>query len=131
MQAEATTAVKPTKDGTLVLDGYGISVRVERRHLVVSDGVGRQRRSGRFARATSQLKRVVILGHSGCVTLEALRWLSDVGVSVAQIDLDGRVVIATGVRRLNEARLRRAVALAAGTPAGAAIGRWIVEQKLR
>jgi len=130
MQADATTAVKPTGDGTLVLDGYGIRVTVERRHLVVSDGVGRQRRSGRFARATSQLRRLIILGHSGYLTLEALRWLADVGVSVAQIDLDGRVVMATGVRRLNEAKLRRAAALAAGTPKGAAIGRWMVEQKL-
>lgn len=130
MQAEAITAVKPTRDGTLILDGYGIQVSVYRRHLVVSDGVGRQRRSGRFARATAQLKRLIILGHSGAVTLEALRWLSDVGVSVTQIDLDGRVVLATGVRRLNDAKLRRAAALAAGTETGAAVGRWIVSRKL-
>src|ERR1700683_4963047 len=126
MQAEAITAVKPTRDGTLILDGYGIRVGVDRRHLVVSDGIGRQRRAERFSRATSHLKRLVILGHSGVITLEALRWLSDFGVSVTQIDFDGRVVLSTGVRRLNEAKLRRAAASAAGTEKGAEVGRWIV-----
>lgn len=129
MQTQAITAVKLTRDGTLVLDGYGIHVSVERRHLVVSDGVGRQRRSARFARATSQLERLVILGHSGYITLEALRWLSDVGASFTQVDLDGRVLVATGTRRLNEARLRRA---AAGVERHKAVdlGRWIIGLKL-
>jgi CRISPR-associated endonuclease Cas1 len=129
MQTEAITAVKLTRDGTLVLDGYGIHVSVERRHLVVSDGVGRQRRSGRFARATSHLERVVVLGHSGYITLEALRWLSDVGASFTQVDLDGRVLVATGTRHVSEARLRRA---AAGVERHKAVdlGRWIIGLKL-
>lgn len=130
MQTQAITAVKLTRDGTLVLDGYGIHVSVERRHLVVSDGVGRQRRSGRFARATSHLERVVVLGHSGYITLEALRWLSDVGASFTQVDLDGRVLVATGTRRLNEAKLRRAAATATETHKAVTLGRWIIGLKL-
>ena len=64
--------------GLLILSGYGIKVAVESGHLVVEDGVGSARRRGRFSRATAGLKRLVIVGHSGIVSLEALRWLHDI-----------------------------------------------------
>jgi len=65
----------------LALTGYGLRVAVERGHLSVADGVCEERRSGRLARATAGLKRLAVLGHSGIVTLEALRWLHDVGAA--------------------------------------------------
>jgi hypothetical protein len=52
----------PSKSGVLVLSGYGLSISVERGHLVVSDGIGAERRQGRLARATCKLKRLVVLG---------------------------------------------------------------------
>lgn len=47
----------------IVLSGYGISITVERGHLSVEDGVGNERRTARFSRANSGIKRVVVLGH--------------------------------------------------------------------
>jgi hypothetical protein len=52
MQNESTTrpSAVPVRSGIVMLSGYGIKVSVDRRHLAVSDGIGRQRRAGRFAR---------------------------------------------------------------------------------
>ena len=110
-------SAKP-RAGLLILSGYGIKVAVESGHLVVEDGVGSARRRGRFSRATAGLKRLVILGHSGIVSLEALRWLHDIGASFIQIDADGQLINCAGPAGLNDARLRRAQALAAETGNG-------------
>ena len=76
----SSTPLTISKSGVCVVDGYGISLRVERGRLVVSDGISAHQRNSRFARATVGMRRLVLLGHaSGFVTLEALRWLSDVG----------------------------------------------------
>lgn len=40
-------------------------------------------RTLRLARATSGLDRLVIIGHTGYITLEALRWIRDIGVTQA------------------------------------------------
>jgi hypothetical protein len=69
---------RQARHGILTLTGYGLRVAVERGHLVVEDGVADERRQGRFSRV-SQLKRLLVLGHAGTNSLEALRWLRDVG----------------------------------------------------
>lgn len=118
------------RNGVMVLSGYGIKVAVERRHLVVSDGIGRTRRQGRFARATARLKRLVVLGHDGMVTLAALRWLHGIGAAFVQIDRDLEVIVASGPVGLNDPRLRRAQALAMMKPHGVEIARSILKEKL-
>jgi CRISPR-associated endonuclease Cas1 len=114
----------------LVLSGYGLHVGVNRGQLVVRDGIGRTRRSGTLHRATCGLKRLVVLGHSGTVTLEALRWLHDIGAAFVQLDADGLVIIANGPSRLDDARLRRAQALATTNGVGIAIARELLGSKL-
>ena len=64
----------------LVLSGYGIRVTVESGHLCVEDGIAGERRRARFSRAERELKRLVVLGHSGNVSFDALRWMQDVGI---------------------------------------------------
>lgn len=54
-----------------VVDGWGLQVRVTRGHLEIEDGVGRHRRKRRYARATHGLARLVIIGATGMVSLEA------------------------------------------------------------
>lgn len=133
MQAQVTTSsTSPAiKAGILVLDGYGIRVAAERRHLVVADGLGRARRWGRFSKATAGLRRLVVLGHTGTVSLEALRWLHDIGAAFVQIDADGQVIIGSGPMGLDDARLRRAEPLAAVNGVGLEIARALVRDKLR
>ena len=63
--------------GVVTLFGYGITVRVDRGHLILEDGIGEKRRQGRFPRVRHGLKRVAVIGADGMVSLAALRWLAD------------------------------------------------------
>jgi CRISPR-associated endonuclease Cas1 len=115
----------------IALSGYGISVTVEHGYLCVEDGVGNERRSARFARANSGIKRVVVLGHSGIISFEALRWLSGIGASFIHIDNDAEIITASGVIGLDDARLRRAQAAALNNGIGLAIARDLMSRKLK
>jgi CRISPR-associated endonuclease Cas1 len=122
--------LRPTKDGVLVLSGYGLHVGVARGQLTLSDGVGRTRRSGTLAKATAGLKRLVVLGPTGTVSFEALRWLADARVAFILIDGDGNVVVASAPAGLDDARLRRAQALAPWNGAGLTLARTLLRQKI-
>lgn len=114
----------------LVLSGYGLDVRVWRGRLRVEDGFGRQRRTLLVHRATGGLARLVILGHTGSISFEAIRWLADIGAAYLQIDADGRVLAAFGRQGTDRAGLRRAQALAVHRPVGLAIAHDLIAQKL-
>jgi CRISPR-associated endonuclease Cas1 len=120
----------PLRRGAVcVVEGYGVRVRVKRGHLVVEDGFGTERRERVFSRATHGLSRLVVLGHEGFVTFEALRWLADLGIAYQQIDRDGRV-LATSTTGSGDARLRREQALAPHTVTGLEVARMILTTKL-
>src|SRR5262245_33547824 len=63
--------------GVVTLFGYGVRVRMERGHLLVEDGIGPTRRRTRFPRVGHGLRRMVVTGSDGLVSLAALRWLVD------------------------------------------------------
>jgi len=133
MREERTTFFPPLaiRRGVLVLDGYGLRVSVECGHLAVSDGIGDERRRGRFPKATCGLRRLVLLGHSGFVTLDALRFVHDAGAAIVQIDADGQVILASGPLGTSDARLLRAQAAASQNGTGLWIVRCLVREKLR
>ena len=131
MQSDTTTSsLSVSRNGVLVVDGYGIRITVNRGHLVVHDGIGRARREARFARATSGLRRIVLLGRTGFVSLEALAWLSDTSAAFLQLHPDGRVLVASAGYGVDDPRLRRAQAAAFGTETGMAIARDLIARKL-
>jgi CRISPR-associated endonuclease Cas1 len=119
----------PTR-GIYVADGYGVSVNVRSKHLVVTDGIGSHRRERRFHKATSGLRRLVVLGHTGYVTFEALRWMTDAKVGYLQLDRDGTILATTGALGINKAELRRAQALAMGNKVGVEFTRSILGLKI-
>jgi CRISPR-associated endonuclease Cas1 len=118
------------RDGILVASGYGLKIYVERGHLLVHDGVGRDHRTRRMSRATSGLQRLVVIGHTGFVTLEALRWIRDVGASFVQIGSDGHLIAVSSAERFHKTKLRRAQALAAQSELGITAMQELVAAKL-
>jgi CRISPR-associated endonuclease Cas1 len=126
MQGQATATSGPL----CVAHGYGVKIHVHRGHLVIEDGIGRKRRSRRFHRATSKLRRLVLIGHTGYVTLDALRWLADAKAALLHIDADGRLLTISASDGLDLATLRRAQALSDSSPTGVEIARSVLGAKV-
>ena len=118
------------RNGVAVAGGYGVGISVWRGRLRVDDGIGQDRRSRIFHRATSGLKRLVVLGHTGYVSLEGIRWLADVKAAYLQVDADGRVLASYGAPGTDRPSLRRAQALASQSGQAIAHSRWLVDAKL-
>ncbi len=102
---------------------------VDRGHLTLEDGIG-NRVKGRFARVRHGIRRLVVIGSDGMVSLAALRWLADQDASFVMLDRDGSVLTTTGPVRPTDARLRRAQALAHQTGTALQIARELIDQKL-
>jgi CRISPR-associated protein Cas1 len=122
--------VMTPRHGVLTLCGYGITASVDRGHLVVKDGIGANRREARFARVGHSLRRLVIVGSDGNVSLAALRWLADQDAAFVMLDRDGSVLLTTGPVRPSDARLRRAQALAYESGMALRIARELIARKL-
>ena len=126
MQTKATAAPGPL----CVARGYGIKIHVRYGRLVIEDGAGRDRQLRRYARASSKLKRLVLVGHSGFVTLEALRWLHDQNAALVHIDTDGQLLTTSTAAGTDTPALRRAQALAQGNSVGVEITRGLLKAKV-
>lgn len=118
------------RHGVVTLFGYGIKVRVERGHLIFEDGIGPVRRDGRIPRVGHALRRLVVIGSDGMVSLAALRWLADQDAAFVMLDRDGAVLATTGPVPSSDARLRRTQVLAHQSGAALQIARELIHQKL-
>lgn len=116
--------------GVATLFGYGTSVRVDRGHLVLEDGIGNDRRQARFPRVGHGLRRLVVIGSDGMISLAALRWLADQDASFVMLDRDGSVVATIGPVRSSDAKLRRAQSLSISNGTALQIARELIRQKL-
>jgi CRISPR-associated endonuclease Cas1 len=116
--------------GVVTLFGYGIQARVDRGHLILEDGIGANRRQGRLSRVGHGLRRLVVIGSDGMVSLAALRWLADQKAAFVMLERDGSVLATTGPVRPSDARLRRAQALAIQSGAALRIARELIDKKL-
>src|SRR6266699_2639222 len=118
------------RHGVVTLFGYGIQVRVDRGHLLLEDGIGAERRQCRLPRVGHGLRRLVVIGSDGIVSLSALRWLADQDAAFVMLDRIGKVLATTGPDRSSDARLRRAQAFADESGAAVQIAKELIAQKL-
>lgn len=117
--------------GVLTLFGYGIDVNVNRGHLTIRDGIGSNRRTARLPRVGHGLRRLVVIGSDGSVSLAALRWLADQDAAFVMLERDGKVLVTTGPVSPTDVRLRRAQASAHHSDLALRIARELIDQKLR
>jgi len=131
-QNEFSPSLSPIepRHGVITLCGYGIEARVDRGHLLVEDGIGVARRHARFSRVGHGVRRLVVIGSEGMVSLAALRWLADQDVAFVMLDRDGSVLATTGPVRSSDAKLRRAQALANYSGAALRITQGLIIRKL-
>ena len=122
-----STLYGPDRAGTVVIGGFGVGVHVSDGHLVVST---RDEGELRFSRV-DRLRRLVIVGTSGSVSLLALWWCREVDASVLIVEPSGRVLTIAAPESRNDSRLRRAQATAPWTPAGLTLARDLNQLKLQ
>jgi CRISP-associated protein Cas1 len=133
MQAQSTAAptpLRPSRSGVLAVSGWGVGIKVERHRLIVTEGHGPRRREAMLFRATSGLKRLVVIGRAGTISLAALGWLRDVGASFAHLDHDGEILLISAPWGNDDGRLRRAQALSVTNGVALKAARGIVMEKL-
>jgi len=116
--------------GVLVVDGFGVRLRVLYGKLRVEDGIGRQRRSIALDRAGSGLERLVLIGKTGSLTLEALAWLRAIGTAFVQIGSDGELLTHSVPLGYDGLPIRRAQALAATGGLDLILARELITRKL-
>jgi CRISPR-associated protein Cas1 len=118
------------RNGVITLRGFGINVFLNRGHLTIRDGSGIDRRQARLPRVGHGLRRLVVVGSDGVVSLAALRWLADQDAAFVMLDRLGKVLVATGPVRPSDARLRRAQSRAQESGAALKIAIELIKQKL-
>lgn len=116
--------------GTAVVDGYGLIIRVDKSHLtIIENGV-----TSTYTRAGSGLRRIVIIGKTGSISLHALQWCGLLGIPVVCLAADGTLLwtsaYAEGGSAKSNGRLLRAQALAMETRVGINLARDILRVKL-
>ena len=124
-----TSELRPNR-GVIVLSGFGIKVQVDRGHLRLEDGIGEDRKQCRISRVDHGLKRLVVIGSDGMVSLAALRWLAERDASFVMLDREGSVLVATGPVPPSDVRMRRAQALALQNGTALKISRELIDRKL-
>jgi CRISPR/Cas system-associated endonuclease Cas1 len=118
------------KSGVLVLDGFGMKTLVNAGHLVLHDGVADERRTIRLPRVGHGLRRLIVIGNDGFVTLEALRWLADQNAAFIMLDRRGKVLDITGSVSSSDAKLRRSQALAFTNGTALGISKNLILQRI-
>jgi CRISPR-associated endonuclease Cas1 len=115
----------------LTIDGYAVSINVDRGHLVVADGVADERRERHLYRSDRDCKRIVVLSSHGTLSLSALQWCADVGVAVVVLDpVEDRILSISAAAIHDDARLRRTQANAGGGVVGLVIAKQLLDAKL-
>jgi CRISP-associated protein Cas1 len=119
----------------MVADGYGIRVVVRYGQLEISDGIGRTRRVRQISKADRDIRRLIIKSTNGYVSLDALKWCLEHGISVTALDSAGDLVASHVPESASDVTLLRIQALAAsGNPLeqkGIEVTRAILTNKLR
>ena len=118
------------KSGGIVLNGYGIRVQADAGHLFLHDGIADERRTIRLPRVNHGLKRLVMIGSDGFITLEALRWLADQGAAFVMLDRKGKVLTVTGPVAPSDSKLRRAQSLSFVNGTALKISKELISRKL-
>ncbi len=76
----------PIDQRVIIAHGYGIRVGIWSGQLEVSDGIGKHRRTRKLPKADRTVKRLVITGQEGYVTLAAMRWARKHDLCITIID---------------------------------------------
>src|SRR5258707_4848321 len=110
---------------------YGIQIIVNQGHQTVRDGIGRQRRERRIPRADRIVKRLIITGPDGYVSLSALRLCDEHGITVVTTRSNDELTTTWAPNsRIQDVQLLRNQVIAAETDRGTDVARELLTRKV-
>ena len=121
--------IRIVNPGIYILSGI-IDVRINRSQLQLGAGIFENVDTLRITKGMKKIRRLVLLGHSGSISLKALRWLHDVRAGIIQIDYDGSIILASAQSRLDLPSMRRSQALEAIRPVGLKLVKYLISRKI-
>src|SRR6202166_4733678 len=134
LSSRAQRRLRPTIEArnVLVVDGFGVSMNVERGHLIVKDGFlsDGELREIHFPRGRCEVDRIIVRASAGTVSIAALDWCIRLGITVAFIGSDSRLVNCLVPDAPHDGPLRRAQAVSGTTDDGLRLARWLLRRKL-
>jgi len=95
---------------TLLLSGYGISLSVDSGCLHVKDGRDYEKEPVEhvFRPKFIDINNIVVYGHSGNISLDAMKWLSKMNVQLTILNWDGRVLSNVLIPEMKQSAVRMA-----------------------
>jgi CRISP-associated protein Cas1 len=120
------------KNGVLVLSGFSIGVTVKDGCLHITDGVRGAEKVLVYPRASCSVSRIIMLRGWGYISVPAIRWMHEIGVSLIHLGARGEPLLTTipSPRTPIPAALRRAQALAFDTDAGRSVAHDLISAKI-
>lgn len=95
----------------LIVAGYGVGLRVERDALVVKQGFtheGQGNTNRVLYRGMHDVRSIVMLADSGNISIDAIKWCHEQGITVSMLDSDGGLLQSLTVEQEASSQLRRA-----------------------
>jgi CRISPR-associated endonuclease Cas1 len=116
----------------VVVDGYGVDMRVQHGHLIINDGFASDgaRRETHIPRGRSAVKRVIVRAPAGSICISALDWCNRMGVTLALVGSDSRLINCLIPDHPHDGPVKRAQAISAVTDDGVVLSRWLLAQKI-
>jgi CRISPR-associated protein Cas1 len=87
----------------LLISGFGTSITVDKRRLVISDKKGERLE---FYPHQIDHDSIIIDGHTGNISFEAIRWLSKHDINVTVLNWNGNLLACINPKEPNNGRLR-------------------------
>src|SRR6266498_3435077 len=122
--------IEPSSLGILTLSGFNVSLSVDKDHLVIKDGTGSHIRQAWFHRALASFNRIVIHGHTGYISLDALKWLYDKHISVTVVDYDATLLFTTSPFQSHNPQLKRQQVAISFSDDGMRLARHLIVRKV-
>jgi CRISPR-associated protein Cas1 len=131
LETQALTQPEICNDEVVIVEGYGVDISVIRGHLVVKDGFASEGtlREIYFPRGHCDVKRIVVRAPAGNVSIAALDWCNRMGLPIAFVGSDSRLVNCLIPDAPHDGPVKRAQAICAVTDDGARLVRWLLTRK--
>lgn len=139
---EETFTRDSVRDDVIVVDGHGISITTDRkfRQLIITDGMNGYGRTRTITVGDTKVKRIVVIGRSGYITLEAMDLINGANystngrrkskpMSLIRVGWDGQLVNASVVSKYDAGRREAQYSLVNAPEGVEAITKYLMECK--